>query len=210
NPGNAIVGPSSSWSGPARPRAKRWTPRCSKHPGRHKGANGDIIVAMKRAKPVGKPLRGLSGRLVLLGAGKMGSAMLEGWLTRGLDPRRLIVLEPHPTKAIRALARRGVTINPRKRISEASALVHAVKPQNAPSALPSAAPFVGKSTLALSIMAGKTIAFLEEALPEGTAVVRAMPNTPAAIGRSITVACANPMVSARQRKLASNLLSAIG
>ena len=92
---------------------------------------------MKRAKPADKPLRGLSGRLVLLGAGKMGSAMLEGWLARGLDPRKLAVLEPHPTKAIQALARRGVTINPRKKIFEASAVVVAVKPQNAPEAMSS-------------------------------------------------------------------------
>lgn len=138
---------------------------------------------MKRAKPADKPLRGLSGRLVLLGAGKMGSAMLEGWLARGLDPRKLVVLEPHPTKAIKALARRGVAINPRKKIFEASAAVIAVKPQNAPEAMPSLRPFVGKSTLALSIMAGRTVAFLQGALPAGTAIVRAMPNTPAAIGR---------------------------
>jgi pyrroline-5-carboxylate reductase len=103
-----------------------------------------------------------------------------------------------------------VTINPRKKIFEASAVVVAVKPQNAPEAMPTLEPFVGKSTLALSIMAGRTVAFLQGALPAGTAIVRAMPNTPAAIGRSITVACANPMVSARQRKLASSLLSAIG
>ena len=92
---------------------------------------------MKRTKPADKPLRGLSGRLVLLGAGKMGSAMLEGWLARGLDPRRLVVLEPHPMKSIKALARRGVAINPRKKIAEASAIVIAVKPQNAPEAMPS-------------------------------------------------------------------------
>jgi pyrroline-5-carboxylate reductase len=164
---------------------------------------------MKRAKPADRPLRGLSGRLVLLGAGKMGSAMLEGWFARGLEPRKLVVIEPHPTKAIKALARRGVTINPRKSF-EASAVVIAVKPQSAPEAVPALGPFIGKSTLALSIMAGKTIAFLQGALPAGTAIVRAMPNTPAAIGRSITVACSNPTVSARQRKLASNLLSAIG
>jgi len=140
----------------------------------------------------------------------MGSAMLEGWFARGLEPRKLVVIEPHPVKAIKMLARRGVTINPRKKSIEASAVVIAVKPQNAPEAMPTLGPFVGKSTLALSIMAGKTITFLQGALPAGTAIVRAMPNTPAAIGRSITVACANPMVSARQRKLASNLLSAIG
>jgi pyrroline-5-carboxylate reductase len=116
---------------------------------------------MKRAKPADKPLRGFSGRLVLLGAGKMGSAMLEGWLARGLDPRKLVVLEPHLTKAIQALARRGVTINPRKKIAEASAVVIAVKPQNAPEAMPTLKPFVGKSTLALSIIAGRTVAFLK-------------------------------------------------
>ena len=86
----------------------------------------------------------------------------------------------------------------------------AVKPQTAPEAMPPLEPFVGKTTLVLSIMAGRTIAFLAERIPAGTAIVRAMPNTPAAIGRGITVACANPMVSARQRKLASDLLAAIG
>src|SRR5690349_4312916 len=127
---------------------------------------------MTRANPVDKPLRGFSGRLVLLGAGKMGSAMLEGWLARGLDPRKLVVLEPHPTKSITALARRGVTINPRKKTFETSAVVIAVKPQNAPEAMPTLKLFVGKSTLALSIMAGKTIAFLQGVLPAGTAIVR--------------------------------------
>ena len=69
--------------------------------------------------------------------------MLEGWLARGLDPRKLAVLEPHPTKAIQALARQGVAINPRKKNFEASAIVIAVKPQNAPEAMPALGPFVG-------------------------------------------------------------------
>ena len=67
---------------------------------------------MKRAKAVDKPagdkpLRNFSGRLVLLGAGKMGSAMLAGWLARGLDPRKLTVLEPQPASSVKALTRRG-------------------------------------------------------------------------------------------------------
>ena len=140
----------------------------------------------------------------------MGFAMLEGWLARGLDPRKLTILEPQPAKAVRALTRRGVALNPKSGSPNVTAVVIAVKPQNAPDAIGALAPFVGKSTLALSIMAGRTLRFLEERLPPQTAIVRAMPNTPAAIGRSITVTCANPMVSARQRKLASNLLSAIG
>jgi len=139
---------------------------------------------MKRAKPADKPLRGLSGRLVLLGAGKMGSAMLEGWLARGLDPRKLAVLEPHPTKAIQTLARRGVTINPRKKIFEASAVVIAVKPQNAPEAMPTLEPFVGKSTLALSIMAGRAPDgfLLYEAL---TAAGDGLPPRPQVVGLSV-------------------------
>ncbi len=192
-PANAISRPSSSWFWAAKPRVKRLTPRCSKHPGGNNGANGDIIVAMKRAKPADKPLRVLSGRLVLLGAGKMGSAMLEGWLARGLDPRKLVVLEPQPTKAINALARRGVAINPRKKIFEASAAVIAVKPQNAPEAMPSLKPFVGKSNPGAvdhgrpdcCLSAGRT--------SSGDGDRPRDAEHAAAIGRSITVACANPM-----------------
>jgi pyrroline-5-carboxylate reductase len=165
---------------------------------------------MKRAEVGDKPLRYFPGRLVLLGAGKMGSAMLEGWLARGLDPHKLTVLEPQPTKSVKALARRGVTLNPKGKPLKASAVVIAVKPQSAPEAVRSLKPYVGTSTLALSIMAGRTLGFLQQALPPQTAIVRAMPNTPAAIGRGITVACPNRRVSARQRKLASDLLAAMG
>jgi pyrroline-5-carboxylate reductase len=165
---------------------------------------------MKRAKAGDRLLSGFSGRLVLLGAGKMGFAMLAGWLARGLDPRKLTVLEPQPVKSVKALTRRGVALNPVGRLLNASAVVIAVKPQSAPEAVWTLKPLVSKSTLALSIMAGRTLGFLEEALPPGTAVVRAMPNTPAAIGRGVTVACTNSKVSARQRRLASDLLAAIG
>ena len=112
-------------------------------------------------------------------------------------------------KAIKALARRGLALNPKGKVAAAAAIVIAVKPQTAPEAVPPLARYVGKNTLVLSIMAGRTIGFLEKALP-GAAIVRAMPNTPAAIGRGITVACPNGKVSARQRKLASDLLAAIG
>jgi pyrroline-5-carboxylate reductase len=165
---------------------------------------------MKRAKVGDKPLRHFPGRLVLLGAGKMGSAMLEGWLTRGLDPRKLTVLEPQPAKSVKALTRRGVALNPKGKPVTPTAVVIAVKPQSAPEAVRSLKPYVGTSTLALSIMAGRTLGFLQDALPPQTAIVRAMPNTPAAIGRGITVACPNRTVSVRQRKLASDLLGAMG
>jgi len=160
------------------------------------------------AKPA-LPLRTFPGLLLLVGAGKMGSAMLDGWLARGLNPKKLVVIEPQPAKATKALVRRGLKLNPKGKTAEAAAIVIAVKPQTAPSAVPQAAAYAGKTTLVLSIMAGRTLAFLEQTLP-GTAIVRAMPNTPAAIGRGISVAVANAKVSARQHRLAADLLAAIG
>jgi len=165
---------------------------------------------MKRPTKNDHALKPFPGPLLLLGAGKMGSAMLEGWLERGLSPSKLIVLEPQPGKAVRSLTRRGLKLNPKGKVARASAIVIAVKPQSAPEAIPSVRAHVGKSTLVLSIMAGRTIRFLESAFPASTAIVRAMPNTPAAIGRGITVAVPNGKVSARQRKQASDLLAAIG
>ena len=154
-------------------------------------------------------LRAFRGTLVLAGAGKMGSAMLDGWVARGLKPRQIVVIEPHPGKTAKALARRGLKLNPKKRVP-AAAVVIAVKPQSAPEALPPLAALIDKNTLVLSIMAGRTIRYLENSLPAGSAIVRAMPNTPAAIGRGITVAVATANVSTRQRKQASDLLAAIG
>ena len=140
----------------------------------------------------------------------MGSAMLDGWLARGLNPKKLTVIEPQAGKPLKALTRRGLKLNPKGKTAEAAVIVIAVKPQTAPEAMPPLRPHVGKATLVLSIMAGRTIGFLEKSLPPGAAIVRAMPNTPAAIGRGITVAVANAKVSARQRKQASDLLAAIG
>jgi pyrroline-5-carboxylate reductase len=155
-------------------------------------------------------LRKFSGTLLLVGAGKMGTAMLDGWIARGLAPRRIEVIEPQPAKALKALTRRGLKLNTKGKSGAAAAIVIAVKPQTAPQALPPLAPHVGKATLVLSIMAGRTLRFLQDALPANSAIVRAMPNTPAAIGRGITVAVANAHVSARQRRQAGDLLAAIG
>ena len=160
-----------------------------------------------------KPLAAFEGPLVLLGAGKMGQAMLDGWLSRSLNPKKVIALDPQPSKEIKATAKRGVVLNPKggpKAKADAQAIVISVKPQMAPDAVPPLGLYVGKSTLVVSIMAGRTIAFLEKALPPGAAIVRAMPNTPAAVGRGISVAVANANVTAKQRKLATDLLSAIG
>jgi pyrroline-5-carboxylate reductase len=165
-------------------------------------------MAKKTTKPQ-QSLATLSGTVVLVGAGKMGGAMLEGWLARKLNPKKVVVLDPQPPKAIKALARRGVRINPKGKLGPAAALVVAVKPQIAPDAVPALAPLVDGKTVVVSIMAGRTIGFLEQALPHAT-VVRAMPNTPAAIGCGITVAVGNRRMTPSARKLAHSLLSATG
>jgi pyrroline-5-carboxylate reductase len=147
--------------------------------------------------------------IVLVGAGKMGAALLQGWLAGGLDPAKLTVLEPQPADDIKALAARGVQINPSDKSADAGAIVIAVKPQVADKVVPTLAPMAGPSTVAVSIMAGKTLGVLQHALPDAP-LVRAMPNTPGAIGRGITVAVANARVSAAQRDLAHRLLAATG
>lgn len=155
-------------------------------------------------------LDGFAGTLLLVGAGRMGGALLEGWLGLGLDPARVAVIEPQPSEALRTLTARGLRLNPAAtRNAPAGVVVLAVKPQTAPEAVPALAAHVATDTLVVSIMAGRTLGFLEGALP-GTAAVRAMPNTPAAIGRGITVAVANARVSAEQRALAHTLLAAVG
>ena len=135
--------------------------------------------------------------------------MLTGWLAQGLDARRVAVIEPHPSDEIRALATKGVRLNPSpSEIGDVATLVVALKPQMFREAGTMLKSFVGSSTLVVSIMAGITIAALDEVC--GGSVVRAMPNTPAAIGRGITVAVAANNVSAAQRAVADALLRATG
>ncbi|MFL6821081.1 MAG: pyrroline-5-carboxylate reductase [Xanthobacteraceae bacterium] len=155
-------------------------------------------------------LANLSGTILLAGAGKMGGAMLEGWLALGLPPEHVAMIEPQPSREIAALCDRGLRLNPsRDAAGDVAAVVVAVKPQIALDVLPALAPFVGSATVVVSIMAGRTLRFLADGLPQA-ALVRAMPNTPAAIGRGITVAVANPRVSPDQRALVDALLSAVG
>jgi len=154
-------------------------------------------------------LKDIKGTIVLAGAGKMGGAMLSGWLARGLDAMRVAVIEPQPSDEIRALATKGIRLNPSaKDIGAVAALVIALKPQTFRDAGAALKFFAGSSTLVVSIMAGTTIAVLEAVV--GGSVVRAMPNTPAAIGRGITVAVAAKKVGAAQRAIADALLRATG
>jgi pyrroline-5-carboxylate reductase len=153
-------------------------------------------------------LQDINGTLVLAGAGKMGGAMLSGWLAQGLDASQVAVLEPFPSAEISALAAKGLRLNPSPDAGAAATLVVALKPQIFSEAGADLGRFAGPETLVVSIMAGITIASLQQAC--GGSVVRAMPNTPAAIGRGITVAVAAKNVSAAQRAVADALLRAIG
>jgi pyrroline-5-carboxylate reductase len=155
-------------------------------------------------------LQNFTGTLVLVGAGKMGGAMLEGWLALGLDPAKVAILEPQPADEIAALKDRGVRINPAPAsITDAAVIILAVKPQIAADVVPPLKTLARPDTVAVSVMAGKTIAFLEGTLGD-IAIVRSIPNTPAAIGRGITVAVPNAKVTAAQRTLAHTLLSSVG
>ncbi|MDH7799503.1 MULTISPECIES: pyrroline-5-carboxylate reductase [unclassified Beijerinckia] len=154
----------------------------------------------------------LPATLVLFGAGKMGSAMLRGWLALGMDGHGVTIVDPHPAADLLDLAKaHGILVNPPVgTITAPDALVLAVKPQTLDAAAADIAPLVTADTLVLSIMAGKTIANIAARLPEAKAIVRAMPNTPAAVGRGITGAAANAGVTPSQHATASALLAAIG
>jgi pyrroline-5-carboxylate reductase len=156
-------------------------------------------------------LVGLSGSLVLIGAGKMGGAMLQGWLALGFDPGKAVVFEPQTSPDIAGLVGRGIKLNPPvASVGDAAAMVIAVKPQVAGTVVPTYASLARPGTVAVSIMAGQTLKALAGLLPPGAAIVRSMPNTPAAIGRGITAAIANAQVSTVQRDLAHRLLAAVG
>jgi pyrroline-5-carboxylate reductase len=160
------------------------------------------------SSPVAPP--NFAANVVLVGAGKMGSALLEGWLGLGVDPAGVTVIEPQPTAEIAALAARGLHLNPTTSPARTDAVVIAVKPQTAPEALVDIANRIAPGAVVISIMAGRPLGFLEVALPADTAIVRAMPNTPASIGRGITVAVPNAQVTPAQRDLAHRLLAATG
>jgi pyrroline-5-carboxylate reductase len=152
----------------------------------------------------------IAGPLILVGAGKMGGAMLEGWLGLGLDPTNLIVIDPQPSKDVVARTALGLRLNPKLGGMKAAAVVIAIKPQLAPEVVPTLSSLIDASTIVVSIMAGRTLAFLQQETPAGAAIVRAMPNTAAAVGRGITVAAANRAAAGSKRELADRLLRVTG
>ncbi|HEY7386416.1 MAG TPA: pyrroline-5-carboxylate reductase [Beijerinckiaceae bacterium] len=158
------------------------------------------------------PSRGYAVPLVLFGAGKMGGAMLEGWLADGLSMSSATILDPQPSLEVQTLcAEKRIALNPPVReIPPAKVVVLAIKPQTLDAAGSLIGRLVGEGTLVVSILAGKTIADVRRHAPRTTAVVRAMPNLAASVRRSATAAVATPETSEEQRALAQQLLASIG
>jgi pyrroline-5-carboxylate reductase len=149
-------------------------------------------------------------RILLVGCGKMGGALLAGWLEQGISPSDAIVVDPHyDTKSdpdgVRSVA------SPEEIPADFApdVVLLAVKPQIMNQAAPAYRRFAG-SAVFLSIAAGRTIASLEAVLGSGAAIVRAMPNTPAAVGRGATGLLANRNVSPAQRATCDHLVTAVG
>jgi pyrroline-5-carboxylate reductase len=152
--------------------------------------------------------------ILLVGCGKMGGAMLRGWLARGTATDNVRIVEPFSDSAEALRRELAVTV-----VADAADIgpefspdivVFAVKPQGMDEIVPSYASFAGQGAVFLSIAAGRTIAYFEGHLGAGAAVVRTMPNTPAAVGRGITAACPNRHVTAPQREACEQLLEAVG
>ena len=156
--------------------------------------------------------KALPASLTLVGARRMGSAMLSGWLAMGLPGSAITILEPAPHPDLAATcAAHAIALNPPAgTLQPAEVLILAIKPQMLDAAAAALAPLTGPATLLISILAGKRIADLAARLPDASAIVRAMPNTPAAIGRGISGVAANGAVTDRQRALTDALLGAVG
>ncbi len=154
----------------------------------------------------------LGGPLLLVGAGKMGGAMLSGWLGQGLPPDQIFVQDPAPPDDTAVLiARHDIACGGDVLLPESPAvLVLAVKPQLMERVLPDVATKAGCGTVVLSIAAGQRLSNLAAPFPAGQAIVRAMPNTPAAIGRGITAAFAKIGTTDKQKAQCQSLLEAVG
>lgn len=152
----------------------------------------------------------LPSSLILVGAGKMGGSMLEGWLKVGIRPQGVTVIDPRPSDEMtRFCQEQGIALNPASPVAP-EVLVLAIKPQMLDEAAAAVNACLGPRTLIISILAGKTIGDLRSRLPAAGAIVRAMPNLPASIGRGATGAAVNERVGEEQRLTADALLASNG
>jgi pyrroline-5-carboxylate reductase len=167
---------------------------------------------MIAARALEETTLGRDTRVLLIGFGNMGQALARGWLARGRDAATIRVVDT-ASAARAAAAALGIAASERFAASAAGdapdVVLLAVKPNQLVSALAELAA-VARGSVFLSIAAGKTLAQLSATLGAGAAVVRAMPNTPAAIGQGISALVANPAVTPKQRALCEELLGAVG
>lgn len=154
------------------------------------------------------------GMIILLGAGRMGGALLQGWIQQGIAPERIVVIEAdskqaailtekYHVKAVDDIAKASLSAAP-------EAIILAVKPQQMTAVLANYAQFVAAGTLFISIAAGKTTGFFQKHLGEKVSIVRSMPNLPSIVGKGATALYASASVTAAQRKIASKLFEAVG
>ena len=155
----------------------------------------------------------LPGPLLLVGCGKMGGAMLRGWLGRGVAGKDVFVVDPAP-KGLEDVQARGVTIvtaiDALPKALQPGIVLLAIKPQFMDEALPAYAKFAKPGVVFLSIAAGKTVSYLKGKLGQDATVVRSMPNTPAAVGRGMSVILKDTNISPATLDLCAQLLSAVG
>jgi len=145
--------------------------------------------------------------IVVVGFGNMGQALVRGWLAKGRAASSIRVVDP--ATATHAIAHElGVAVE--HDVAAADVVLLAVKPNQLTDVLPRCSAAARAGAVFLSIVAGKTLAEIGKGLGAGTAAVRAMPNTPAAIGQGITALVANAAVSSAQRALCGELLAAVG
>ncbi len=154
------------------------------------------------------------GKLVLIGAGKMGGAMLDGWLDKGCGARVIEVVDPGASDELKVLAKAGrITVSVAigaDGVGAGDVLVLAVKPQIMAAALAPVTKVAHAGVLVISVAAGTSLKSFEDAFGKETAIIRAMPNLPASIGLGMTVAVGNAGVGEDERALATGLLEAVG
>lgn len=155
----------------------------------------------------------MPGPLLLVGCGKMGGALLRGWLERGVDPKQVSVVDIKPA-GIDDIQAKGVRVFTKAselpRDLQPALVLLAVKPQFMDEALPDYRRFAVPSATFLSIAAGKTVVYFKDRLGAAAEIVRSMPNTPAAVGRGATVIWRDPRVRKERLDLCGALLSAVG
>lgn len=154
------------------------------------------------------------GQIILVGAGKMGGALLEGWIKQGIKRNRILIIEPDEARALSLKAHYGVSVSGDGATIPVTAVpaivVLAVKPQHMAATLPAYTRFAEAGAVFVSIAAGKTTDFFRRYLGQNAAIIRTMPNLAAIVGKGATALYATSMVTPSQKQQAAGLFDAVG